>query len=84
MDKKISRAVTDLAMAAYVKMHGFKCIGRKNKNFYFEMAPEDTNQFEQLRLDYVNGPYLQFDSEIMALKKIGEFVSSDNVTLSDI
>lgn len=70
----ISRTVSDLAMAAYVKMHGFKCIGRKNKNFYFEMEDKDVKQFEHLKLDYINSPFLAFDSEIMAMKKIGEFV----------
>lgn len=74
---KVSRTAGDLAMGAYCKMHGFKCIGRRGRNFYFEMNEEDVKQFEQLKLDYINSPYHDFDSEIMALKKIGEFVSTD-------
>jgi len=74
MSNKISKSVSDLAMAAYIKMHGFKCIGRKGRNFFFELSEDDTNQFEQLKLEYINSPFHSFDSEIMALKKIGEFV----------
>lgn len=75
--EKISMTVGDLAMAAYIKMHGFKCIGRKNRSFYFEVKTEDRKQFEQLKLDYINSPYHEFDSEIMSLKKIGDFISEE-------
>jgi hypothetical protein len=75
MNKKVFRTVTDLAMGAYVKMHGYKCVGRKNRSFFFEMNEDDSSQFEQLKLDYINSQFHAFDSEIMALKKIGEYVS---------
>ena len=74
MDKKVRRAVSDLGSAAYVKMHGFKCIGRKNRNFYFEMEETDVNQFDQLCYEYSNSPMHDFDSQIMSLKKLPEYL----------
>jgi hypothetical protein len=76
MEKKvrIRRAVSDLGVAAYVKMHGFKCIGRKTRNFYFEMDEDQMNEFDQLTFDYANSPMHDFDSCIMSLKKLPEYL----------
>ncbi len=69
--------VPDLGAAAYMKMHGFKCAGRKTRNFYFDVEDEDTEKFEMLKLEYVNSTYHDFDSAIMCMKKIGEFLAAD-------
>jgi hypothetical protein len=75
MEKKVLyHAVTDLGVASYVKMHGFKCVGKKNRNWYFEVGEDDTNQFEQLKIDYINSPYHAFDHELMSLKKVGDYL----------
>lgn len=74
MSKKIKRAITDLGMAAYIKIHGFKCLGRKSRNFYFEVDDTQSNEFDQLTIDYINSPMHEFDSAIMSLKKMGEYV----------
>ena len=71
---KVDKAVSDLGVAAYVKMHGFKCIGRKSRNWYFEIDENDVNQFEQLRIDYINSPFHAFDHEIMSMKKVPEYL----------
>jgi hypothetical protein len=78
MDKKvrIRKSVSDLGQAAYVKMHGFKCIGRKTRNFYFEMDEDQSNEFDQLSIDYANSPMHDFDSCIMSLKKLPEYLSN--------
>lgn len=66
--------LADLGMAAYVKIHGFKCVGRKGKNFYFEVSEEDNNEFERLCIEYLNSAMHEFDSALMSLKKMGDFV----------
>jgi hypothetical protein len=72
----MQKPVPDLGAAAYLKMHGFKCAGRRGRNFYFEVAEEDLEKFDMLNLEYVNSSYHAFDSAIMCLKKIGEYLSS--------
>lgn len=69
------KPVHDLGAAAYLKMHGFKCAGRRTRNFYFEVADEDMEKFDILNLEYVNSHYHDFDSAIMCLKKIGEYLA---------
>lgn len=69
------KGISDLGAAAYLKMHGFKCAGRNHRNFYFEIADEDLEKFDMLSLEYINSEYHNFDSAIMCLKKIGEYVS---------
>ena len=76
--KKARRSVSDLGMAAYVKLHGFKCLGRKGRNFYFEVDEDSPRHnemsFDHLTVEYVNSPMHEFDSAIMSLKKMGEFL----------
>jgi hypothetical protein len=69
---QIKKAVSDLGVAAFVKMHGFKCAGRKGRNFFFDMNEEDIEKFESLCIEYINSPYHDFDAQIMSLKKIPE------------
>ena len=71
----VRKTVSDLGAAAFVKMHGFKCVGRKTRNFYFEVAQEDIEKFDSLNLEYINSQYHDFDSAIMSLKKISEFLA---------
>lgn len=68
------RSVGDLGMAAYVKIHGFRCLGRRGRNYYFAVDEAQSQEFNKLTVDYVNSAMHEFDSAIMSLKKIGEFV----------
>ena len=76
MEKKarIRKSVSDLGVSAYIKMHGFKCVGRKNRNFYFEIEENQANEFDQLTFDYSNSPMHDFDSCLMSLKKLPEYL----------
>lgn len=69
---RIRKAVSDLGVAAYIRMHGFKCVGRKSRNFYFELDESQSQEFDQLCFDYGNSPMHDFDSCIMMLKKMPE------------
>jgi hypothetical protein len=71
---RIRKSVSDLGVAAYLRLHGFKCIGRKARNFYFELDEEQSDEFSQLCFDYGNSPMQDFDNCIMMLKKLPEYL----------
>lgn len=73
-DKPTRRAVGELGMAAYIKLYGFRCLGRKGRDFFFEVDETELNQFDQLMVDYINSPMHEFDSAIMSLKKMPQYV----------
>jgi len=67
------KSVTDLGSAAYLLMHNYKVIGKRGKEIIFVIDEDkDSDQFEQLILDYLSSEFHRFDSCIMSLKKIGE------------
>lgn len=73
-ETKNHRFVTDLGAAAYILMHKYKVVGKKGKALYFE-AEEAEDRFDEIALDYISSDYHRFDSCLMSLKKIGEYVS---------
>ena len=72
--EKIHKHVTDLGIAAYVLMHGYKVIGKQGRSVYFEMDESEGDSFERLSLDYLSSDYHRFDSCLMSIKKIGEYM----------
>jgi hypothetical protein len=58
-------------------MHKYKVLGKKNKSIYFEVEnnQESRNKFDDLSLDYISSDFHKFDSCLMSLKKIGEYIS---------
>jgi hypothetical protein len=73
-EKKMKKFVSDLGASAYLLMHGYKVIGRKGKEFIFEINNNDEElEFEQRKLEYLSSEFHRFDSYIMSLKKIGEY-----------
>ena len=73
-ERKIRKSVEDLGVAAYLRMHGFKVIGRKGKAVYFEINESEENEFNRDSFEYVNSPFHDFDSHIKSLKKIREYL----------
>ena len=70
-----NKFVTDLGAAAFLLMHKFKLVGKKGRAFYFECnSKEDEAQFDDLNLQYTSSVFHDFDSKLMSLKKIGEFL----------
>lgn len=70
-----NKFVTDLGAAAFLLMHKFKLIGKKGRAFYFDINSKDEEkQFDELNLQYTSSEFHDFDSKLMSLKKIGEFV----------
>ena len=79
MEKKIvHKFVTDLGAAAYIMMFKYKVIGKKGKAIYFEVNQDEINEFENLNFEYANSEFHRFDSCLMSLKKIGEYMPSEN------
>ena len=70
--KIIRKPVDDLGEAAFARMKGYKCVGRKGRTFFFDVTEESVIQFEDLNLEYINSPYHDFDACIMSLKKVVE------------
>ena len=77
MTDNIVKHVTDLGAAAFLMMHKFKVVGKKGKAIYFEMDVDEESNFDQLTMDYLSSEYHRFDSCLMSLKKIGEYMPRD-------
>ena len=69
----MKKCVSDLGAGAYLLMHGHKVVGRKGKDFIFEVNDKEESEFEQRKLEYLSSEFHRFDSYIMSLKKIGEY-----------
>lgn len=75
---KIHKYETDLGAAAYIMMHKYKVAGKKGKSIYFEIEKEDESEFDNLRMEYLSSEFHRFDSCLMSLKKIGEYLPHEN------
>jgi len=77
LEAKGNKFVTDLGAAAYILMHKYKVLGKKSKSIYFEVDndQETRNKFDELSLEYISSDFHRFDSCLMSLKKIGEYIS---------
>lgn len=66
--------VNDLGAGAFLMMHGFKVIGRKGKSIVFEVAEKDIESFRETTMLYLSSEFHRFDSCLMSLKKINEYI----------
>ncbi len=71
---KIRKIVEDIGTSAFLKLHGFAVIGRKGKAIYFEINKEDEEDFNRKSFEYVNSAFYSFDSCVLAIKKIKEYM----------
>lgn len=81
LDNNIHKIVNDLGVAAYLLMHeykpkslGVRVIGKKGKFVYFEHPAGKREEFERLSYQYLPSQFQTYDSNLMALKKIGEYM----------
>ena len=71
-----ARFATDLGVAAYILMHKYKVLGKKGKYIYFEVeSPEVNEKFDELAFEYLTSDFHKFDSCLMSLKKLSEYIS---------
>ena len=58
-------------------MHGYKVIGRRGRAIVFEVTEGEVTTFEQRTMEYLSSEFHRFDSCLMSLKKIGEYMPPD-------
>lgn len=76
------KIVSDLGVAAYLLMLeydekrqlGVRVIGKKGKNIYFSYPEGAESEFERRSYQYLPSQFQTYDSNLMALKKIGEYM----------
>jgi hypothetical protein len=74
MQPMVQKDVSDLGAGAYLLMLGYKVIGRKGKSIIFEVEETGSREFEQNTLEYLSSDFHRFDSCLMSLKKINEYM----------
>jgi hypothetical protein len=82
LDDDIHKCVTDLGVAAYILMHeydekrslGAKVIGKRGRQVYFEHLPGKGVEFNRRSYEYLPSQFHTYDSNLMSLKKIGEYM----------
>lgn len=68
------KKVGDLGASAYLMMHGYKVIGKFGKQIAFEIDETEAAEFEAKTLEYLSSEFHRFDSCLMSLKKINEYM----------
>ena len=81
LDENTHKVVSDLGVAAYLLMHecfpdsmGVRVVGKKGKFVYFYHPDGRDEDFERLSYEYLPSQFQTYDSNLMALKKIGEYM----------
>lgn len=74
MEPKVRKEVSDLGAGAYLLMHGYHVIGRKGKLIIFEVEKSGVSEFEQRSMEYLSSEFHRFDSCLMSLKKVPEYI----------
>ena len=77
-ENKNNRFVTDLGAAAYILMHKYKVVGKRGKAIFFEVDDTSAEKFDEVALEYISSDFHRFDSCLMSLKKIGEYISEQS------
>ena len=72
------RFLNDLGAAAYILMHKYKVVGKRGKAIYFEVDDVVADKFDEIALEYISSDFHRFDSCLMSLKKIGEYISEQS------
>ena len=70
----MSKEIRDIGIAAYLVMHDFKLLDKKDKNFIFAVDPTENKKFEDLKISYLSSEFHHFDSCIMSLKKLEDYL----------
>lgn len=66
------KTTRDLALAAFLKMHGLAIVKAvRTSRYKFEFAFKDPEgRFDELRMSFANSECHRFDNEIRTLKKL--------------
>lgn len=72
------KSVNDLGCSAYLMLHDCEIVGRENNNFKFKVINED--EFHNMITDYLTSEFHRFDSYIMSLKKLINYLPNINLS----
>ncbi len=82
MEDETHKNIHDLGMAAYVLMQeykpkrlGVRVVGKKGSHVCFEYPADKKQELDRLCYEYLPSQFQTYDSNLMALKKIGEYMS---------
>lgn len=70
---KINKTVSDLGIAAYILMQGYDLLGKKDRDFHFEIEDQEERKFDELKISYLVSEFHYFDHCLMGIKKLEEF-----------
>lgn len=73
MSEKIRRSVEDLGIAAYLKMHAYRVLGKRGRYVFFELGDHEEQEFNNLITEYLNSEFHNFDHHLMSIKKLPEY-----------
>lgn len=83
LDPNCHKTVSDLGVAAYLLMHeykaksiGLKVVGKKGKYVYFYHPTGKQDDFNRLSLNYLTSQFQTYDSSLMGLKKINDYMTN--------
>lgn len=83
LDDNVHISVSDLGVAAYLLMHeyrpnsiGIRVVGKRGKHVYFYHPEGKRDDFKRLSYEYLTSQFQTYDSSLMGLKKIGEYMPS--------
>lgn len=68
------KEIEDVGVAAYLRLHGFKVIGKRGRAYYFSVKPDEEVSFNEAMFDFPNSPYHDYDSHLIALKKLPNYL----------
>lgn len=75
----MQKRVSDLGAGAYLLMHGFKVVGKEGRAIVFEVNnKEEGRELDKSTLEYLSSDFHRFDSCLMSLKKIGEYLPDNS------
>ncbi len=80
------KTVSDLGVAAYLLMHeyrqnniGIKVVAKKGRYVHFSVPEGKNEAFDRLSYEYLPSQFHSYDSNLMALKKIGEYMPTNHI-----
>jgi len=74
----VRKDIEDLGVAAYLLMHGYKVVSKKDRKYVFEVEESGLKMFEDREFEYYDSAFQKFDNCLMTLKKMGYRLSDLN------
>lgn len=72
--KKIIKQITDIGCSAFMRMEGWRLVGKSNRSIFFEINAEDEKDFDTKCFEYSNSVFATFDHNLLTIKKLKEYM----------